>query len=62
MKESTGELGGTVVVIIALIVLVGIVYFMRQPLVDWVSDKFNDLTTSETKYEQEYGKLEVKDK
>ena len=44
MKESTGELGGTVVVIIALIALVGIISALNGPLKNWVKDKFNNLT------------------
>ncbi len=46
MKESTGELGGTVVVIIALIVLVGIIRAFGPTLKGWVEDKFKDLTES----------------
>ncbi|MBR3161221.1 MAG: hypothetical protein IKF19_00640 [Bacilli bacterium] len=49
MKESTGELGGTVVVIIALIALVGIISALNGPLKNWVNDKFNDLTKESAK-------------
>ena len=46
MKESTGELSMVVVTILAIILIAGVVYFLVPLAQDYISETWDDLTTT----------------
>ncbi len=47
MKEATGELSMTVVVIIAVIAVLGILTALRGPMGEYIQNKWNQMTGME---------------
>ena len=45
MKEATGELGTTVLVIIAIIAVIGVMTYVIPRMGNWVNDSFTETTT-----------------
>ena len=47
MKEASGELSMTVITIIAVVAIAGIIGLLRDPIKDFIEDKFGDLSGNE---------------
>ena len=44
MKEATGELTGTVVVIVAIIIIIGLVWALKDPAQRYIQKQWNKMT------------------
>lgn len=47
MKEATGEFSMTTITIVAIILIAGIVAMLRQPIIDFIQDKWEQMSGEE---------------